>query len=123
MSPRRCPWPCPEPLTRGPLPTSGLLALAAPDGCPQGSLQLSINIKPSISKGGPHNTQVCGSGAILPPVNQEVHIRRRVLIYCGKILCLSRSLAKIRTRNSLLFNLGGIGITHNSAIKTRKSCR
>lgn len=36
-----------------PLSTSGLLVLAAPDGCPQGSLQLSINIKPTISKGVP----------------------------------------------------------------------
>lgn len=35
-----------------PLFTSGLLVRAAPDGCPQGSLQLSINIKPAISKGG-----------------------------------------------------------------------
>lgn len=49
-----------------PLSTSGLLVLAAPDGCPQGSLQLSINIKPSISKGGPDDAQVCGSRVILP---------------------------------------------------------
>lgn len=53
-----------------PLSPSGPLVLAAPDGCPQGSLQLSINTKPAISKGGPDDAQVCGSGAILPQVNQ-----------------------------------------------------
>lgn len=52
------------------LSTSGLLVLGAPDGCPQGSLQLSINIKPTISKGGPDDAQVCGSRAISPRVNQ-----------------------------------------------------
>lgn len=56
--------------TEMPLSTSRLLVLEAPDGCPQGSLQLSINIKPVISKEGPDDAQVCGSGAILPRVNQ-----------------------------------------------------
>lgn len=40
-------------ITGMPLSTSGLLVLRAPDGCPQGSLQLSINMKPGISKGVP----------------------------------------------------------------------
>lgn len=53
-------------ITQMPLSTSGLLVLAAPDGFPQGSLQLSINIKHAISKGGPDDAQVCGSGVILP---------------------------------------------------------
>lgn len=62
MGLRRCPFLSPLhsacsiidcSITEMPLTTSGLLVLAAPDGCPQGSLQLSINIKPSISKGGP----------------------------------------------------------------------
>lgn len=57
-------------ITEMPLSTSGLLVLAAPDGCPQGSLQLSINIKPAISKGAPDDAQVCGSRVILPRVNQ-----------------------------------------------------
>lgn len=53
-----------------PLSSSGLLVLAVPDGCPQGSLQLNININPTISKGGAYDAQVCGSEAILPQVNQ-----------------------------------------------------
>lgn len=53
-----------------PLSASGLLVLAALDGCPQGSLQLNVNIKPTTSKGGPDDAQVCGSGATLPQVNQ-----------------------------------------------------
>ena len=53
-----------------PLSTSGLLVLAAPDGCPQGSLQLNVNINPATSKGAPDDAQVCGSGATLPQVNQ-----------------------------------------------------
>lgn len=39
-------------ITEMPLSTSGLLVLAAPDGCPQGSLQLNINIKPPPLRGG-----------------------------------------------------------------------
>lgn len=57
-------------ITEMPLSTSGLLVLAALDGCPQGSLQLNVNINPATSKGGPDDAQVCGSGAALPQVNQ-----------------------------------------------------
>lgn len=53
-----------------PLSSLGLLVLAAPDGCPQGSLQLNININPTTSGGAADEAQVCGSGAILPQVNQ-----------------------------------------------------